>query len=254
MSGHSKWSTIKRQKGAADQKRGMTFTKIGNIIALAAKDGGSEDPNTNPRLRLALDQARSVNMPKENIQRAIDRGLGRLPGQTFEEIHFEGFGPGKVAFIVEGVTDNKNRTLAEIRNLFDRSGGALGSTGSVGYMFEKKGLIKLKSKNGDPDEEELELIDAGAEDLEAVQSDEGKSYLVYTAPTDTAQVSKKITQSGFEVENMEITYKPTITTKINDKETAEKILNFSEKLEEHDDIQTVSSNFDISDEIASQLS
>jgi YebC/PmpR family DNA-binding regulatory protein len=126
MSGHSKWSTIKRQKGAADAKRGMTFTKLGNNIALAAKEGGSEDPNSNPRLRLALDQARSVNMPKENIQRAIDRGLGRLPGQTFEEVHFEGFGPGKAAFILTGVTDNKNRTLAEIRNLFDRSGGALG--------------------------------------------------------------------------------------------------------------------------------
>ncbi len=253
MSGHSKWSTIKRQKGAADQKRGMTFTKIANIIALSAKEGGNDDPNSNPRLRIALDQARSVNMPKENIQRAIDRGLGRLPGQTFEEVHFEGFGPGKVAFIVTGVTDNKNRTLAEVRNLFDRSGGALGSTGSVGYMFEKKGLIRVRSKGNDPEEEELELIDTGAEDLEPLESDEEKKYLIYTDPVMTAQVSKNITQSGFDVESMEIMYRPTITTKITDKETAEKVLNFSEKLEDHDDIQTVSSNFDIADEIASQL-
>lgn len=253
MSGHSKWSTIKRQKGVADQKRGMTFTKIANIIALAAKEGGSEDPSSNPRLRLALEQARNVNMPKENIQRALDRGLGRLPGQTFEEVHFEGFGPGKAAFIVTGVTDNKNRTLAEIRNLFDRSGGALGSTGSVGYMFEKKGLIHAKSKGMPTEDEELELIDAGAEDIEEVTSDEGKKYLVYTEPTATAQVSKNITQYGFEVESMEIMYKPTTTTEITDRETAEKVLNFSEKLEEHDDIQTVSSNFDISDELAQSL-
>lgn len=252
MSGHSKWSTIKRAKGAADQKRGMTFTKLANIIALAAKEGGGDDPSANPRLRLALEQARNVNMPKENIQRAIDRGLGRLPGQTFEEVHFEGFGPGKAAFIITGVTDNKNRTIAEIKNLFDRSGGSLGSTGSVGFMFEKKGLLHVKSKGQDPDEEELALIDAGAEDIEAIDEN-GKKYLIYTEPTDTAQVSKNITQSGFEVLSMEIMYKPTITTEIKDKETAEKVLHFSERLEDHDDIQMVSSNFDISDEIASIL-
>jgi YebC/PmpR family DNA-binding regulatory protein len=192
-------------------------------------------------------------MPKENIQRAIDRGLGRLPGQTFEEIHFEGFGPGKVAFIVTGVTDNKNRTLAEIRNLFDRSGGALGSTGSVGYMFDKKGLIHAKSKGGSQEDEELELIDTGADDIEAVESEEGRKYLIYTDPTTTSQVSKNITQYGFEVEKMEIMYKPTIITNITDKEVAEKVLNFVEKLEDNDDIQTVSSNFDISDEIAKTL-
>jgi YebC/PmpR family DNA-binding regulatory protein len=253
MSGHSKWSTIKRQKGAADQKRGMTFTKLANVIALAAKEGGGEDAASNPRLRLALEQARAVNMPKENIQRAIDRGLGRLPGQTFEEVHFEGFGPGKTAFIVTGVTDNKNRTLAEIRNLFDRSGGALGTTGSVGFMFEKKGLIRVVSKKNDPDEEELELIDSGAEDLESYEDEGVKKYLIYTDPTETSQVSKNITQSGFEVESMQIMFKPTIETKINDRELAERVLNFSEKLEDHDDIQSVSSNFDISDEIGKNL-
>lgn len=129
MSGHSKWSTIKRQKGAADIKRGLTFTKIGNTIALAARSGGSGDFETNPRLRLALEAARAANMPKENIQRAIDRGLGKLPGQSFEEVFYEGFGPGKVAFIVEGVTDNKNRTLADIKNIFDRGGGSIGKLG-----------------------------------------------------------------------------------------------------------------------------
>lgn len=253
MSGHSKWSTIKRQKGMADQKRGMTFTKLANIIALAAKEGGSEDPNTNPRLRLALEQARDVNMPKENIQRAVDRGLGRLPGQTFEEIHFEGFGPGKVAFIVEGVTDNKNRSIAEIRNLFERSGGSLGSTGSVLFMFDKKGLVKVKSKGGSIDDEELELIDAGAEDLELLETEEGKKYLVYTSPTNTNQLSNKVTQYGFAVESAEIMYKPTTIVNITDKEIAEKVLNFSERLEDHDDIQSISSNFDISEEVAKTL-
>src|SRR3989344_8337893 len=156
MSGHSKWSTIKRSKGAADIKRGMTFTKLANAITIAAKTGGSGDPNFNPRLRMALEQAKSVNLPKDNIQRAIDRGLGKLPGQTLEEVNYEGFGPGKAAFILEGVTDNKLRTLQVIKNLFERSGGTLASTGSVSYMFDRVGEIKVVGKNGSSEDEILE--------------------------------------------------------------------------------------------------
>src|SRR5713226_5865781 len=143
MSGHSHWSTIQRSKGAADARRGATFTKIANMITIAAKLGNSGDPTLSPKLRVALDSARAVNMPKDNIQRAVDRGLGKLPGQILEEVIYEGFGPSKVAFFLEGITDNKLRTLSEIRNLFERSGGSLGSQGSTSYMFKKIGEIMV---------------------------------------------------------------------------------------------------------------
>src|SRR3989344_5581753 len=159
MSGHSKWSTIKRQKGVADIKRGQTFTKLANAITIAVKMGGSGDPESNPRLRVEIEEAKSVNMPKENVSRAIDRGLGKLPGQTLEEVVYEGFGPGRAAFIVEGVTDNKLRTLQEIKNIFERSGGSLAGQGAVSYMFERKGELKVIGKRGNKDEEMLELID-----------------------------------------------------------------------------------------------
>src|SRR3989338_4570618 len=165
MSGHSKWSTIKRSKGAADIKRGLTFTKVANAITITVKQGGSGDVNSNPRLRAILEEAKAANMPKENVQRAIDRGLGKLPGQNVEKIVFEGFGPSKVAFLVEGVTDNKLRTLQEVKNIFERSGGSLAGQGSVAYMFERKGELKVIGKRGNKDEEMLELIDLGAGDI-----------------------------------------------------------------------------------------
>lgn len=256
MSGHSKWSTIKRQKGVADIKRGQTFTKLANVITIAAKLGGSGDPNSNPRLRTALEDARSVNMPKDNIQRAIDRGLGKLPGQTIEEVLYEGFGPGKVAFLVEGMTDNKLRTNAEVRNLFERSGGTMGAQGSAAYMFDKKGEIRVKGKGvGDSEQEMLELIDCGAEDVEdymepfdpAQGHGMEQKYLVYTEPTAVNEVNTKITQSGFEIESSELTFKPNMSVEINDKEMAEKVVNLCEKLEDHDDIQKVYANMDIPD-------
>ncbi|MBI4037040.1 YebC/PmpR family DNA-binding transcriptional regulator, partial [Candidatus Daviesbacteria bacterium] len=179
MSGHSKWSTIKRQKGVADIKRGQIFTKLANVISVTARAGGSGDPNANPRLRTVLEDARRVNMPKENIQRAIDRGLGKLPGQTLEEVTYEGFGPGKVAYLVEGVTDNKLRTTQEIKNIFERAGGALGGQGSTAYMFDKKGEIRIKGKDGNMEEEMLELIDLGADDVEDILEDNIQKYLVY---------------------------------------------------------------------------
>lgn len=250
MSGHSKWSTIKRQKGAADQKRGMTFTKVANAITIAAKQGNSGDPDANSRLRLALEQARDVNMPKENIQRAIDRGLGRLPGQNLEEIVYEGFGPGKAAFLIEAVTDNKLRTLQEIRYLFERSGGSLGGSGSTSYIFDKKGEIRVGSRGGGLDEEMMELIDAGADDIEDLTTDEGAiEYLIYVHLADLGQLSKIITQKGYTIKSSGISLKPNTIVEIADQATAKSVLDFTEKLENHDDVQKVYANFDITDDV-----
>lgn len=248
MSGHSKWSTIKRQKGAADIKRGQTFTKVANVITIATKAGGSGDPQGNPRLRVAMEEAKAVNMPKENVQRAIDRGLGRLPGQNLEEIIFEGFGPGGVAFYLEGITDNRLRTLQEIKSLFERSGGSLAGQGSVSYMFEKKGELKVRSKGGSPDEEMLELIDLGAEDVEPhfAEASRGKQeYLVYVESPELNTMSTKITQAGFEVEAKNLVMKPTNLQPVNDPELVRRVLDFAGKLEDHPDIQKVYANFDI---------
>ncbi|MBI2021604.1 YebC/PmpR family DNA-binding transcriptional regulator [Candidatus Daviesbacteria bacterium] len=257
MSGHSKWSTIKRQKGAADIKRGQTFTKIANNITLTAKLGGSGDPESNPRLRMALEQARAANMPKDIILRAIDRGLGKLPGQTIEEVSFEGFGPGRVAYLIEGVTDNKLRTLQEIKNLFERSGGSLAGSGSVSYMFDKKGEIKVSSKGGDKDEEMLEIIDLEAEDVEdyleepfdSAQGQNTQKYLVYVESPELNTMSNNLTQAGFKVESAEIVFKPNVVTKVGDKEIVERIINFTQNLESHDDIHKVYANFDIPDNL-----
>lgn len=235
MSGHSKWSTIKRAKGAADIKRGQTFTKVANAITIAVKLGGSGDPDSNPRLRIAMEDAKSVNMPKENVQRALDRGLGKLPGQNLGEVLYEGFGPFGAAFLVEAVTDNRLRTLQEIKNLFERSGGNLAGQGSVSYMFERIGEIKVKSKRGDKDTEMLELIDLGAEDVEENIQD----YLVYTDSNKLTEVSNKIVQAGFGVESSEITLKPNTYVDIKDQEAADKVLDFAQRLEEMDDVQKV---------------
>jgi YebC/PmpR family DNA-binding regulatory protein len=245
MSGHSKWSTIKRQKGVADIKKGQTFTKIAGTIALAAKEGGSGDPNTNPRLRMVLETAKSVNMPNENIKRAIERGLGKGK-EALEEVVYEGFGPGQVAFIVEGITDNHLRTNQEVKSIFERNGGNLAGVGAVSYMFEKKGEIKVKSKGeNSEDEEMLELIDLGAEDVEDFEEDGEHKYLVYTLPNELAQVSNKIAQLGYTVTSQDLVMKPNILQTISDKDLVQKVINFAEKLEGHDDVQKVFANFDI---------
>lgn len=253
MSGHSKWSTIKRQKGVNDAKRGQTFTKIANAISIASRVGGSGDPESNPRLRAALDSARGVNMPKDNISRAIDRGLGKLEGQRLEETSYEGFGPSKVAYIVEAVTDNKMRTLQEVRQLFDRSGGVMANSGSVAYMFEQVGQIRVKTKGEDRDSEILELIDLGAQEVEDYLEAEMQMYLVYTKSSELNTMSKNILQAGFVVESSELTMKPVVTQPINDPEAAKKVIDFTQRLEDSDDIHKVYPNFDIPDEILSKL-
>lgn len=249
MSGHSKWSTIKRAKGATDAKRSSTFTKVSNAITIATKLGGSGDIDSNPKLRLAVELARSVNMPKDNVARAIDRGLGKLPGQQLEEVLYEGFGPGKVAFLVDGVTDNKLRTLSEVRNLFDRAGGAMGGTGSVSYMFDQKGEIKIKQKDLDQDEQELELIDLGIEDLEGFEEDSIAKFLVYTSIPDLNTIGYNISEAGYEIESSAIVYTPNMLTEITDSEVAQKVLDFAEKLEDNDDVQKVYSNLSLPDNL-----
>lgn len=264
MSGHSKWSTIKRQKGAADIKRGLTFTKVANAITIAAKSGGG-DPESNPRLRVTIESARAVNMPKENIQRAIERGLGKLPGQVLEEVVYEGFGPAKVAFLVEGVTDNRLRTNQEVKNLFERSGGSLSGQGSTAYMFERAGEIKIKSKGQDKEKEMLELIDLGAEDVEDFTDNPpagsvpdgtgagGQKYLVYTESSEMNNMSNKIIQLGYDIESRDLVFKPNTSIEINEAETAQKLISLAEKLEGHDDLQKVYANFDIPQEIVEKL-
>lgn len=242
MSGHSKWSTIKRAKGLTDIKRGQTFTKLANVVTIAVRLGGSGDPDSNPRLRMAIDEARSVNMPKENIQRAIDRGLGKGEGQSLEEVLYEGFGPSKVAVIVEGVTDNKMRTTSAIKNIFDKSGGSMAGQGAVSYMFERVGEIKVVTKGGVKDDELLELIDLGVKDVEEFLEENIQRYLVYTESSELNTMGTKITQAGFRVEGQELVYKPTVLVEIKDKEEAEKVLDFVERLEELDDIQKVYTN------------
>lgn len=246
MSGHSKWSTIKRQKGVADIKRGQTFTKISNAITIAVKLGGGGDVDSNPRLRMAVDGARAVNMPKDNIERAIEKGLGKGK-EGLEEVLYEGFGPGHVAFVVEGVTDNRLRTNQEVRSIFDRSGGALAGQGAVSYLFEKVGEVKVKGKGTDKDEEMLELIDAGAKDVEDFEEEGVQKFLVYTEPTSLNTIGHTIGSAGYEIEAQDLIMKPTTTQLIEDKTLAERVIAFAEKLEDQDDVQKVYSNFDIPD-------
>ncbi len=241
MSGHSKWSQIKRQKGVADVKRGVTFTKMAMAITIATREGGGGDPDSNFKLRLAVDQARSVNMPKENIQRAIDRGLGKGGEGQLESTVYEGYGPGKVALIVEAATDNKNRTTAEVKNIIEKSGGSFVSPGTVSWMFQDQGVITLP-KNGKSIDEFLDLaIEAGAEDV----ADLGEEVEVYTKPNTLDAVRRVFSEKGLVPQNAELTKKPTTLVEINDAETAKKILAFLDKLEDLDDVVKVHSNFDV---------
>ena len=248
MSGHSKWHSIKHKKGAADAKRGKIFTRHANLITIAARSGG--DPDMNPALRLAIDNAKSENVPNTNIERAIKRGTGEdKSAAQIEEIIYEGYGPGKTAIIVECLTDNKNRTLTNIRTILNKNGGHLGASGSVAWMFERKGVITLNAEGKDPDDIELTAIDAGAEDIER----EDSIIEIYTAPNELTKVADNLKKVDLEPENAEIQMIPNQTVKIEDEATAKKVLNFMEALEDDPDISNVSSNFDISDELMKKL-
>jgi YebC/PmpR family DNA-binding regulatory protein len=243
MSGHSKWSTIKRQKGVADAQRGQIFTKLSKEIIIAAKAGGG-DPAGNVRLRLAIQKAKESNMPADNIKRAIDRAVGGGEGSELAEITYEGYGPNGTAVLVDVATDNRNRTVAEVRNVFSRAGGNLGEAGSVAWNFESRGVITVAPNGKDPDDIALVAIDAGADD---VQVGDG-SIDVYTAPADLEAVKKALEDGGVKVDSAESSKVPKTTVQLDEK-NAIAMLRLVEKLEALDDVQKVYFNADISDDV-----
>jgi len=241
MSGHSKWSTIKRQKGANDAKRGAIFTKLSREIIQAAKQGGG-DPAMNFKLRLAIRRAKAANMPNDNIERAIGKGTGGGSDEQLDEIQYEGYGPGGTAFIVSALTDNRNRTVAEVRHQFSRAGGNLGETGSVAWQFEAKGLITVPVDGKDPDELALEAIDAGAEDVDVQDG----VVEVKTDPASLEAVRKALEAKGLEVENADFAMVPKMTVELDEK-AAHQVLRLIEGLEDLEDVQRVYTNADFSE-------
>jgi YebC/PmpR family DNA-binding regulatory protein len=243
MSGHSKWSTIKHKKGAADKKRGKIFTKLIKEITVAARMGGG-DIEANPRLRQAVAAAKAQNMPKENFERAIKKGTGELEGVSYEEIIYEGYGPGGVAVMVECLTDNRNRTIADVRYMFSKAGGNVGTDGCVAWMFDKKGLIAVAKDAVDEDTLMEVALDAGAEDIK----DEGDVFEVITDPGDFEAVQAAVDQAGIAYEMAEITRLPQTMTEVSGKE-AEQMVRFMEALDDCDDVQQFYTNADIPDEV-----
>ena len=245
MSGHSKWSSIKHKKGAADAKRGQLFTKLTRALIVAAKDGGP-DPAANLALQNAIDKARAASMPKDNIERAIARGAGTgADAATFEHISYEGYGPGGVAVYVDVLTDNRNRTAGEVRHIFARADGNLAESGSVAWLFERKGVILVDAAAVDEDELMLAAADAGAEDI----TQEGSSFEVVCATENLHSVRQALESAGIEIGEAEATMLPKTTVAIEDEATARKILRLIDSLEENDDVQDVYANFDIPEQV-----
>jgi YebC/PmpR family DNA-binding regulatory protein len=238
MGGHSHWSTIKRQKGASDAKRGQLFTKLSREVSVAAREGGG-DPAMNARLRLAIDKAKEGNMPADTIKRAVERGAGGGDAANLQEITFEGYGPGGVAILVEVVTDNRNRSVSDLRTALTRGGGNLGESGSVAWQFESKGLITLDAEGADPEELALVAIDAGAEDVQV----EGTIIEVHTAPTELAEVRDKLTEGGFKIGSAELSMLPKNMVPL-DESAARQALRLLDSIEDLDDVQKVYSNAD----------
>ena len=243
MSGHSKWSTIKRKKAATDAKRGQLFTKIARELTVTARQGGG-DSNVNFRLRLVIDKAKQANMPKDSIERAIKRGTGEIKGEAFEEIRYEGYGPHGVALILDALTDNRNRAVADIRRLLTRSGGSLGETGSVTWLFDQKGLIIIEADGQGAEEFALQAIDAGADDVRI----ENGLVEIYTRPTEFQKVKETLEREGVPFSSAEITMLPKTLIQLGEKETIP-IMHLIEALEALEDVQQVYSNLDISAEV-----
>ncbi len=248
MSGHSKWSSIKRQKGINDAQRGQMFTKLAKEIIIAAKAGGP-DPNGNLRLRMAVQKAKESNMPSDNIERAIKRGSGPGEGVEMLEVTYEGFGPAGVAVIVEAATDNRNRTVAEVRNVFSRTGGNLGENGSVAWNFELRGVITVAPNGKDPDEIAMHAIDAGAEDVQVG----GDAIDVYTQPSDLETVKKALEAQGVKVSSAENARVPKTTVHLDERDAVQ-TLRLVEKLEALDDVQKVYFNAEFSDDVLASYS
>ena len=248
MSGHSKWSTIKRKKGAKDAERGRVFTRLIKEITVAARQGGG-DETSNPRLRSAIQTAKGANMPSKNIDNAVKKGTGELPGVTYEEITYEGYGPGGVALYIETLTDNKNRTVAEIRHLLTKHNGSLGENGSVGWMFDKKGVISIPVANTTEDDLMMLVLDAGAEDI---QQDED-FFIVKSDPANFEAVRAVLEENSIEYESAAITREPQNTISVEGK-PAEQLLKLLDMLEDQDDVQNLYANFDMDDSVIEALS
>lgn len=246
MSGHSKWATIHRQKESTDQKRGQQFTKIANAISVAVRDsGGITDPEHNFKLRLAIEKARAINMPKDNIQRAIDRVSGKGESLTLSEATYEGYGPGGVGILVETATDNKQRTIQEIKNIFDKGGGSVASPGAVSFNFKKMGLITVEITGTSSEEAILKIIDLGAEEVEEA----GDNILeIYVSPENLIAFKDKLTAGGFLPKTVELIERPINLVSVTEQKTAIRLLNLMERLESLDDVQKVYANFDIPEE------
>ncbi|MBI2903601.1 MAG: YebC/PmpR family DNA-binding transcriptional regulator [Candidatus Methylomirabilis oxyfera] len=247
MSGHSKWAGIKHKKAKVDAQRGRAFTKVIREITVAARVGGG-DPAGNPRLRLAIDKAKAVNMPQDNIQRAIQKGTGELPGVSYEEYVYEGYGPGGIAVLLEVVTDNKNRTAPEIRKIFAKHGGNLGESGCVAWMFGKRGLIQVEAAKIDEDRLFGVALEAGAEDVRRSEN----LFEVITSPKDLERIKAVLEREKIEMATGEVTMLPQSTVKLDGKQ-AQQMLHLMEEMEEHDDVQNVYANFDIPEEIMAAM-
>ncbi len=247
MSGHSKWKTNKGKKGLADAKRGALFTKIIKELVVVAKEGGG-NPDSNPRLRAVIQKAKEANMPSDNVKMAIKRGTGELPGVVYESVMYEAYGPGGVALLVDSLTDNKNRTTAEIRNIMSKKGGNMAGAGSVNWMFTSKGYIAIAKDAIKEDELMNIVLDAGAEDMKH----EGENYEVYTAIPDFEKVKAALTEKGIKWVEAELTMIPSSTVRVTGHE-AKQVLGLIEALEDHDDVQQVYANFDIPDEILDEV-
>jgi len=246
MGGHSHWATIKRHKSAQDAKRGKIFTRIIRELTIAARSGG--DPNGNPRLRLAIAKAKEANMPGDTLKKAIQRGTGELPGVTYEEFSLEGYGPGGTALLLEITSDNRNRTVAEIRSLFTKNAGNMAEAGAVAWQFHKKGVLTVERSKVDEDKLLSLALDAGAEDVKSGE----KAFEVVTEPNDFEAVKKALADAKIETALAEISFVPQNTIKLDEK-NAEQMLKLMEILDEHDDVQKVHANFDISDEVMEKV-
>jgi YebC/PmpR family DNA-binding regulatory protein len=246
MSGHSHWATIKHKKGAIDAKRGKLFSKLSRAIIIAARHGGG-DPEMNLKLRYAIDKARQVSMPKDNIERAIKRGTGELEGQTLEEITYEGYGPGGVAIMVDVLTDNRNRTAGEVRKTFERGGGKMGSAGNVAYLFERKGIFSVEASAADEDTLMEVALDAGADDLKR----SGSTFDITCDPHAFTQVQEALKKHGIATTVAEISQVPKAARDV-DAETGKKVLRLMEALDDHDDVQNVYSDLNVSEELVAE--
>src|SRR3989440_9487583 len=252
MSGHSKWAQIRRSKGVNDARRGQLFTRLGREIVVAVREGGSGDPNANFRLRMAVQHARDANMPMDNIERTIKRATGGSEGASLEEISYEGYGPGGTAMLVQTLTENRNRTVAEVRNAFSRNGGNMGENGCVDWLFEAKGVIEVELEGHDPDELSLEAIDLGADDVEPVEPDH-ETLTIYTDPGDLEKIRQGLEAKKYKVVKAETTMLPKTKMELNEEKVAHQVMRLVEKLEDLDDVQNVYTNADFPEEFAASF-